>query len=109
MSDIVVEVHVPLTVPADLVDDEERFPWIADVMDFVSGLEDVDVDGVMMHDDAEEVDEHYVFFITGAAESALIRVATTIAHRPGVPIGTFAMITDSDASAFGLGTRVELD
>ncbi len=110
MAELVVEIHVPLTLPKELEDGEYPFPWIDDVMEFLAELEDDPrAGGAAMYDDGEEWEGDYVFFISGASEESLVAVARRIAQLPGVPTGTFAMVTDADAEEIGLGTRVELD
>ena len=65
-------------------------------------------EGAEEFDDGEEVGDHYVFFLTGEHESAVIEAATRLARLPGAPGGAFMMITDSDAAEFGLGRRVNV-
>jgi hypothetical protein len=109
MGEVIVEVHVPLTRAATLEEGEYAFPWIDDVSEFVANLDETEkYDGATIHDDPEEWEGHYLFFIAGASEDALLRVANDVSQLPGVPVGTFAMVTDSDASTYGEGTRVEL-
>ncbi len=109
MGELVVEVHVPLTKSTEVVEGDYAFPWIDDVSEFVASLDETPkYDGATMHDDPEEWEGHYVFFLSGAPEVALIRAANDIGQLSGVPVGTFAMVTDSDASTYGEGIRVEL-
>jgi hypothetical protein len=109
MSELVVEVHVPLTRSVELDEGDYAFPWIDDVSEFVASLDEMPrYDGATMHDDPEEWEGHYLFFVAGAPEVALLRVANDISQLPGVPVGTFAMVTYSDAATYGEGTRVEL-
>ena len=109
MGDLVVEVHVPLTKSAELEEGEYAFPWIDDISEFVASLDETPkYDGATMHDDPEEWEGHYLFFVSGASEDALLRAANDISQMSGVPVGTFAMVTDSVASTYGEGTRVEL-
>lgn len=109
MGEPVVEVHVPLIKSNEIEDGEYAFPWIDDISDFVADLDETPkYDGASMHDDPEEWEGHYVFFISGAAEEALLRAANDISQLSGVPVGTFAMVTDSEAATYGEGTRVEL-
>ena len=109
MAELVVEVHVPLVKSPDLQEDDYAFPWIDDVSEFVSELDETPkYDGATMYDDPEEWGEHYVFLLTGAPEDSMIRVANDLIQLPGVPVGSFAMVTDSDAATLGEGTRVEL-
>ena len=110
MAELIVEVHIPLTLPKELEEGAYPFPWIDDVMEYLAELDDdPSAEGVEMYDDGEEFKEHYVFFLHQGSEAAQLAVAGRIARLPGVPTGAFAMVTDSDAEGFGLGTRVELD
>jgi len=110
VAELIVEIHVPLIVPKDLDEGEYPFPWIDEVMEYLAGLEDdPTADGAAMYDDGEEWNDHYVYFVHGASESSLLAVGERISQLPGVPTGAFAMVTESDAEEFGLGTRVELD
>ena len=107
---LLVEVHVPLTLPKELEDGEDPFPWIDQVSEFLADLgDDPSAEGAEQYDDGEEFGDNYVFFIYGASEAALLAAATRIARMPGVPAGAFAMVTDTEAAEFGLGTRVDLD
>jgi hypothetical protein len=103
VTDIVVEIHVPLEETPGLAPGSYRYPWIDDIEEFLAVQEDVD-----LFDDGEEVDDFYVFFLTDAAEDVLLAVASKVAMLPRVPVGAFAMVTNSDAREFGLGRRVEL-
>jgi len=110
VSELVVEVHIPLSLPKELEEGEEPFPWIDEVSEFLADLEDDPAaDGAAQYEDGEEFGDNYVFFLHGAPEASLLAAAARIARMPGVPTGAFAMVTDSDAGEFGLGTRVELD
>ena len=109
MPELVVEVHVPLTKSVELDEGDYAFPWIDEVSEFVASLDEtMKYDGAIQHDDPEEWEGHYVFFLSGATEDSLIRAANDIGQLSGVPVGTFAMVTDSDAATYGEGTRVEL-
>lgn len=94
---VLVEIHFPVTA-----DDE----WIDDVGDYMIDLEEEL--GIEEHDDGEEFGDAYIFFIAGANERTLLRAASRIATRPGVPAGAFAMVTDTNAPRFGMGRRVGL-
>ena len=95
---VMVEIHVPMTT-----DDGE---WIDDVGDFMIDLEEEL--GIEEHDDGEEFGDVYIFFIAGANERTLLKAASRVATREGVPPGAFAMVTDTAAPSFGLGRRVNL-
>ncbi|MFP1625368.1 hypothetical protein ACLB9X_09320 [Streptomyces sp. 5K101] len=103
---MVVEIHVPLLPTPNLPDGACSFPWIEEVEDFLAGLEDQG--DAEVFDDAEEYGDAYVFFVTGAGEGHLLAVASRVATLPGVPTGTFAVVSDDEAEQFGLGRRVTL-
>jgi hypothetical protein len=92
-----VEIHFPMTA-----DDE----WIDDVGDFMIDLEEEL--GIEEYDDGEEYGDAYIFFIAGANERTLLKAASRVATRDGVPAGAFAMVTDTQAPQFGMGRRVQL-
>ena len=94
---LLVEIHIPTTA-----DDE----WIDDVGDFMIDLEEEL--GIEEYDDGEEYGDVYIFFIAGANERTLLKAASRVAVRDGVPAGAFAMLTDTNAPQFGLGRRVDL-
>ncbi|MFD7231179.1 hypothetical protein [Streptomyces sp. NPDC059881] len=103
---MVVEIHVPLLPTPDLPDGSYSFPWIEEVEDFLSDLEDQgDVD---VFDDGEEDGDVYVFFVTGADEEDLLAIASRVATLPGVPAGVFAVVSNDKAEEIGLGPRVTL-
>jgi hypothetical protein len=52
--------------------------------------------------------EVYVFVISGASEAKLLRVAARVAALTGVPAGTFAVVSESEATEAGDGRRVAL-
>jgi hypothetical protein len=107
---LLVEVHIPLSLPKELEEGEEPFPWIDEVSEFLAELEDDPAaEGAAQYEDGEEFGDNYVFFLHGASEASLLAAATRVARMPGVPAGAFAMVTDTDAAEFGLGTRVDLD
>ncbi|MEU6256974.1 hypothetical protein [Streptomyces sp. NPDC047043] len=106
MPTIVVEIHVPLSPAPHLPDDAYPYPWIEEIEDFLSDLEgqgDIEV-----FDDAEQDEDAYLFFVTGAGEDDLLAVASRLATLPGVPAGTFAVVSDGEAEEFGQGRRVAL-
>jgi hypothetical protein len=94
---VLVEIHVPMTA-----DDE----WIDDVGDYMIDLEEEL--GIEEYDDGEQYGDVYIFFIAGASEKTLLRAASRVATRDGVPAGAFAMVTDTQAPQFGMGRRVRL-
>ncbi len=106
MSELVVEVHVPLVPQPGLSADEYQFPWIETVEEFLSGLEDAG--RAELFDDGEEWGDEYLFFVWQAPEPELIALARRIADLPGVPEGVYAVVTDDDSEEMGAGRRVEL-
>ncbi|WP_430867547.1 glutamyl-tRNA amidotransferase [Demequina aurantiaca] len=105
MSELVVEVHVPLVPGEGVPEDEYQYPWIDTVYDFVMEL---DGEHGEMYDDGEELGDEYVFFVSGATEDELVGLAREIAALPGVPDGVFAVVTDSDSEEMGTGRVVKL-
>ncbi|EDY56543.1 aspartyl/glutamyl-tRNA amidotransferase subunit B [Streptomyces sviceus ATCC 29083] len=97
---------MPLLPTPDLPDGSYPFPWIEDVEDFLSGLEDQG--DVEVFDEGEEDGDLYVFFVTGAGERDLLAVASRVATLPGVPAGAVAVLSNDEAEEFGLGRRVVL-
>ncbi|OKJ24151.1 hypothetical protein AMK21_02910 [Streptomyces sp. CB00316] len=90
----------------DLADGSYPYPWIDQVEDFLVDLED---QGDMeVHDEGEQHEDAYVFFVTGAADEELLAVASRVATLPGVPAGAFAVVSDDEAEDFGRGRRVAL-
>lgn len=61
-----------------------------------------------IHDDGEELDGEYLYFITGASEESLLAVAADVAALTGLPQGVFAIVTDDGAEEIGVGRRVPL-
>lgn len=57
VADLVVEIHVPLTLAPDVAEDEYAFPWIDDVEEHLAELEEEGV--VEVYDDGEELGDHY--------------------------------------------------
>ncbi|WP_440072289.1 hypothetical protein [Streptosporangium sp. OZ121] len=106
MATTVVEIHVPLREAPGLAKTEYQFPWIDEIEEFLFALEQQGE--VEVFDDGESFEDVYVFFVTGADESALLAAASRVATLDGVPAGAFAMITDDEAEEFGLGRRVDL-
>ncbi|WP_305783801.1 hypothetical protein [Symbioplanes lichenis] len=95
---VLVEIHVPLT--GDVVE------WVDDIGDYLIDLEEEL--GIEEHDDGEEYGDVYIFFIAGANERTLLKAASRVATRKGVPAGAFAMVTNTNAPQFGLGRKVRL-
>ncbi|MER7185279.1 hypothetical protein ABT404_38460 [Streptomyces hyaluromycini] len=103
---MVVEIHVPLLPTPGLPDGSYPFPWIDEVQDFLSDLEDQGE--VEVFDEGEEDGDVYVFFVTGAGEGRLLTAASRVAALSGVPAGTVAVVSDDEAEELGLGRRVAL-
>ncbi|WP_245703849.1 hypothetical protein, partial [Streptomyces lushanensis] len=78
---MVVEIHVPLLPMPDLPDSSYPFPWIEEVEDFLSGLEDQG--DVEVFGEGEEDGDVYVFFLTGTGEEDLLVVASRVATLHG--------------------------
>ena len=96
-TETVLELHVPLTPTKGLDEGEYQFPWIDELDEAIEQLTD---DGILeTADDGDEVDGHYVFFLSGADEDSLVAVAERLAARDAVPAGAFAIVD---------GRRVEL-
>jgi hypothetical protein len=94
---VLVEIHIPVTADSE---------WIDDVGDYMIDLEEEL--GLEEYDDGEEFGDVYIFFIAGASERTLLKAASRIATRESVPVGAFAMVTDTNAPQFGMGRRVDL-
>jgi hypothetical protein len=94
---VLVEIHIPVTADPE---------WIDDVGDYMIDLEEEL--GLEEYDDGEELGDVYIFFIAGASERTLLKAASRIATREGVPVGAFAMVTDTNAPQIGMGRRVNL-
>lgn len=108
MSDLVVEIHVPLTPVEGLAEGDYPFPWIETIEEgFLFQLEEGSGAGEVF-DDGEELGDEYLFFVWNGPEDALIELARQVANLPGVPQGVYAVVTSSDAEEMGKGRRVEL-
>jgi hypothetical protein len=108
MSDIVVEIHVPLVAAEGLGPDDYPFPWIEAIEEgFLFRLEEGAGAGEV-YDDGEELDGEYLFFVWNAPEDALIDLASQVAHLPGVPDGVYAVVTTTVSEEMGAGRRVDL-
>ena len=105
MSDMVVEIHVPLVPAEGIAEGEYQFSWIDTVMDHLVMLEG---DGGEMYDDGEELGDEYLFFVWAAPEEQLLARATEVSQLSGVPSGVYAIVTTSDAEEMGIGRRVNL-
>ncbi|MFC9646079.1 hypothetical protein ACFTZF_47690 [Streptomyces mirabilis] len=103
---MVVEIHIPLLPTPGPPDGSYPFPWIEEVEDILSDLEDQG--GVEVFDEGEEDGDVYVFFVTGAGEGDLLAVASRVATLPGISAGTIAVVSSDEAEDFGLGRHVTL-
>ena len=72
MSELLVEIHVPLVPLAG----EAHLSWIDDVEELLSGVEDEGRGEV--YDDGEELGEEYLFFVWNAPESDLLGIAREV-------------------------------
>lgn len=97
----VVEIHVPIS------GERPVWEWIELVEEHLVGAEERGE--LEVHDDGEEYQDSYVFLVSGAPEDELLEAAARVAGLPGVPLGTYAHVSDVDAGDYGLGRRVELD
>ena len=104
MSELVVAIHVPLTPTPGLGPDDYPYPWIDDVEAYLGELDGSDGE---VWDDGEELGEDYVFFVSGAPEADLVRLAKRVSRLDGVPDGAYAVVTDSEGD-MGEGRRVNL-
>ena len=102
-AELIVELHIPLTPTPGIGEDEYRFPWIHEVEDAIAELEDNDV--LENHDDGEEWEGEYVFFLSGSSEDRLIAAAGRLANLDRVPAGAYAVVTEEGAA----GRRIELN
>ena len=106
MSDLVVEVHVPLTPVEGLGEGEYPFPFLETIENF---LFELDGSGRgEMWDDGEQLDDEYLFFVWQASEPELLALTRRIADLPGVPSGVYAVVTDSESTEMGAGRRVDI-
>ena len=106
MSQLVVEIHVPLTPSPDVAEGEYPFPWIDDVEEHLATLEEQGRLEVV--DEGEEVDDAYVFFVAGASQDQLLEVASRVADRDGVPAAAYAVLSTAETDEIGVGERVDL-
>ncbi|MDM7855645.1 hypothetical protein [Cellulomonas alba] len=104
-AELVVEIHVPLAPDPDATPGAYPFPWIDTVEDYLAGLDGSDG---AEYDDGEEYGDEYLFFVAGAPEAALLELARRVALLPDVPVGVYAVVTDTVAPELGVGRRVEL-
>lgn len=103
---LVVEIHVPLTPDRNAGEGENPFPWIEDVSELVSEIEESG--DAFVVEEGDEFEGSYVVVITGADESTLLNIANRVANLPGVPTGVFAMVTDDEAEELGQGRREDI-
>jgi hypothetical protein len=78
---VVVEIHVPLTPMIGLPEGEDPFPWIDEVMDFITEIDDRGE--AALYDDGGEFGDVYVFLINAAPEERLLGIAARIADLRG--------------------------
>ncbi|WP_432514518.1 hypothetical protein [Kineococcus sp. SYSU DK001] len=106
MSQLVVEIHVSLTPAPTVADGDYAYPWIEEVEDHLAELEEAG--DLEVHDDGEEVDGEYVFCITGGTEQQLLRCASRVVTRDGLPRGSYAVVSSDGGEDIGTGRRVGL-
>jgi hypothetical protein len=104
VSELIVEIHVPLVRDPNVGPREYPFPWIDDVNDFLAGL---DGSAGQEYDDGEEDGDEYLFFVSSAPEAQLIELARQVARLPRVPAGVYATVNTDDGD-MGTGRRVDL-
>ncbi|MEV7758356.1 hypothetical protein AB0O16_14510 [Microbacterium sp. NPDC089180] len=105
MSEPVIEVHVPLA-PSTVPDGEYPYPYLETIESFLFQLEGEGRGE--MYGDGEEYDGEYLFFLADADEDALLDLARELSALPGVPPGTYAIVSTTDTEEWGVGRRVEL-
>ncbi|GAA2692679.1 hypothetical protein [Actinoplanes palleronii] len=103
---LLVEIHVPLTPTPGLKPWEYPFPWIEQVEDFLIELEEEGT--AESYDEGTEFRACFVFFLVGATEAGLLAASSRVATLKGVPAGSFALVTDTEAPEMGTGRRVDL-
>lgn len=106
MATTVVEIHVPLTPDTTVGEGEDRFPWIADLEQFVEDLEEEGE--IFVVETGDEFEGSYVIVVTGAGEQELLAVANRVGNLPGIPSGVVAFVTDDEADDLGQGQQVEI-
>lgn len=104
VADLIVEIHVPLTPNPGLQKNAYPYPWIDDVEEYLAELEGSDG---QEYDSGEELGGEYLFFVTGAPEAKLIKLAKRVSKLKGVPAGVYVTVNDSNGD-MGDGRRVEL-
>ena len=104
MSELLVEIHVPLVATAGDAGDAADLSWIDDVEELLFGLEDQGRGEV--YDDGEEFGDEYVFFVWNAPEIDLVGIAR-VPGQTGLDWGhAFAAITSGPAAALGLDGEI---
>lgn len=104
VSELIVEIHVPLVRDPNAGPRDYPFPWIEDVDQFLAGL---DGGAGEEYDDGEELGNEYLFFVSSAPEAQLIDLARQVARLPRVPSGVYVTVNTEDGD-MGTGRRVEL-
>ncbi|WP_232344766.1 hypothetical protein [Actinoplanes awajinensis] len=59
-------------------------------------------------DEGTTFGDYFVFFLVGATEAGLLAASSRVAALKGVPAGSFALVTDTEAPEMGTGRRVGL-
>ncbi|PPH31270.1 hypothetical protein C5C56_14465 [Rathayibacter sp. AY1D1] len=108
MTELIIEIHIPLVADPSISADEYPYPWIDDVQNHLATLDGPGEE----YDDGEEWatldgDPEYLFFLDGATEPELLAIARDVAQLPGVPTGVYATANDPDGD-MGQGRRIDL-
>lgn len=107
MTEIILEIHVPLFT-SDQLEGPDDLAWIEVVEEHLAtltGPAEVIDDGEEWYTEAGEA--KYLFFIGGASEAELLRVAQDVSRLAEVPSGTYATINTPDGE-MGTGQRIEI-
>lgn len=109
MSELIIEIHIPLVPAVGIADDAYPYPWIEDVEEFLSDFEGPGE----QYDGGEEWTNHdgeseYLFFVSDATELELLTIARAVAQLQGVPTGVYATANDPDGE-MGEGRRLDVD
>jgi len=107
VTEIILEIHVSLPASEQLEspDDLAWIEMIEEHLATLTGPVEVIDDGEEWYTEAGEAE--YLFFIGGASEAELIRVAQDVSRLAQVPSGTYATINTPDGE-MGTGRRIEI-
>lgn len=101
-----VEIRIPLLSSIAPENGKYAYPWIEDVQDFLSELDELGE--CSLADDGEEVEESYSFRLTGRTSDSLLAIASRVARIAGVPCGVVAILTEEDGEGSGRENRVQV-